>query len=148
MCRSQRKSQLTQHLTPSLFVSLSLFLSRCAGLRAVDADRDSGDAAGGQRDGARLHICHAQAAADDHIGGGQAAHTDVPQFAGSAKCRRRRSAHVRDRLRGDGAELQHRRRGLQSKTIDLRPSRARSSRPPPGAALALQPRAEPHAVRL
>lgn len=105
-----------------------LFLSFASlGLRAVHTDRHPGDAAGGLRDGTRVHVCDAEAAADDHVGGGQGSHPDVPELAGPAEWGGHgRPADERDGLRGDGAELQHRRRGLQSKAIGVRPSRARS----------------------
>ena len=38
-----------------------------AGIRAFHADGDPGDAAGGLRDGARLHLRHPQAPAHDHL---------------------------------------------------------------------------------
>lgn len=104
-------------------------LSPSPGLRTVDPDGHPGDAVGGLRDGPRVHVRDAEAAADDHVGGGQGADPDVPELTGSAeRSTDGRPAHECDRVRGDGAELQHRRRGLQSKAIGVRPSWARAFR--------------------
>ena len=46
-----------------------------AGIRAFHADGDPGDAAGGLRDGPRLHLRHPQAPAHDHLRRGEGAHT-------------------------------------------------------------------------
>ena len=46
-----------------------------AGIRAFHADGDPSDAAGGLRDGARLHLRHPQAPAHDHLRRGEGAHT-------------------------------------------------------------------------
>ena len=56
---------------PALYVSL-LSVTPCsslvllAGLRALHADWHSSPAAGGQRDGPCVHVCHTEAAAHDH----------------------------------------------------------------------------------
>ena len=88
------------------------------GLRAVDANGHSSDAAGGQRDGPRLHVRDAEAAAHDHVRGGQGPHPDVPQLTRPAieHCG---PAHVRHGLRGDGADLHVARRGPESKADDV-----------------------------
>uniref|UniRef100_A0A8C3Q9D3 Uncharacterized protein n=1 Tax=Geospiza parvula TaxID=87175 RepID=A0A8C3Q9D3_GEOPR len=54
------------------------------GLRALHADWHSSPAAGGQRDGPCVHVCHAEAAAHDHQRDGEGADPDVPQFPGLA----------------------------------------------------------------
>lgn len=72
-----------------------------SGVRAVDADGHASDAAGGLGDGPRLYFRDAQAAADDHVGGGQGADPDVPELAGPVPERLRRPADVGDRLRRD-----------------------------------------------
>lgn len=124
-------------------------LSPHIGLRTVHANRHPSDAAGRLRDRPRVHICDAQTAANDHLRGGQTAHPDVPQFAGSAERRDdRRPTHVGHRLRGDGAQLQHCGRRLKSKTAHLqsRPPWTRAPRPP--ANDALRPRPKPHVAGL
>ena len=42
--------------------------------------RNSGDAPGGLRDWARVHLRHQEAAAHDNLGGRQGAHSDLPQL--------------------------------------------------------------------
>ena len=98
-----------QPLTVALFPS---------GLRTVDADRNSGDVAGGERDGPRLHLRDAEAAADDHLGGGKGADPDVPQLAGSSQ-QHGGPADVGHGLRGDGADVHLARRGPESKADDV-----------------------------
>lgn len=102
-----------------------------AGVRAVHADRHAGDAAGGLRDRPRLHVRHPQAAAHDHVRGGEGADPDVPQLAGPVPLGRLRGpAHVRHWLRGDGTLVQHRRRGTESKTVGVsEPSLPRAAFP-------------------
>ena len=46
-----------------------------AGIRAFHADGHPGDAAGGLRDGPRLHLRNPQAPAHDHLRRGEGAHT-------------------------------------------------------------------------
>ena len=68
--------------------------------------RDPGYGAGGLGDWSRVHVRHAEAAADDHLGGGQGAHPDLPQQPGPGRgrgARRRRRGelpHDGDRVRG------------------------------------------------
>lgn len=129
--------------------NLVLFIFFLAGLRTVHPDRYPSNVAGRLRDRPRLHICHSQTTADDHLGGGKTADPDVPQFAWPAqRCDDRRPTNVRHRLRGNGAELQHCGRRLKSKTAHLqsRSPRTRSSRSP--ANQSLWPRPESHVAGL
>jgi hypothetical protein len=103
---------LCTHLTHKPFV---------AGVRAVDTDRDAGDAPGGVRNRTRVHLRHAETAADDNERGRQSADPDVPELPGSSGgVRLRGPENVGHRIRGDGTHLQHQRRGLQSKTNGVR----------------------------
>lgn len=112
-----------------LIIFYHSFLSSDTGVRVVHADWYPGHAASGVRDRTRVHLCDAQAAADDHVGSGQGTNPDMSKLTRSTE----RGGHgwpedERDRIRRDGAQLQYRRRGLQSKAIGVRPSRARSFR--------------------
>ena len=51
------------------------------GLWAVHSDGHTSDAAGGQWDWPRVHLCYTQAAAHDHKWQWQGAHTDMSQLA-------------------------------------------------------------------
>lgn len=91
------------------------------GVRTVDADRDTGDAVSSERNRPRVHLCDAQAAADDYKRGRQGADPDVSQQPGSAAVGLvRRPEDVRDRIRGNRADVQHRRRRAESKATGVR----------------------------
>lgn len=123
---------------------LFVFFLLLAGVRVVDANRHAGDAVGGIGDGPCVHLCHTKAAADDHFGGGQGAHPDVPQQSRSTRGRfRRRSTHVRHRLRGDGAHLQHQRRWFESKANGIRFATCACARALARRSALFAPRAEP-----
>ena len=90
------------------------------GIWAVHTDGHSGDAASCVGNRPRLHVRDAEAAADDHVGGRQGPHPDVPQFARPASLWRwRRPADVSDGFRRDGTYVQHRRRRAESKTASV-----------------------------
>lgn len=74
-----------------------------AGIRTVNADGHASDAPGRLGDRSRVHVRDAEAAADDHVGLGQEAHTDVPQLAGPAD--HERAADGGDGLRGNRADV-------------------------------------------
>lgn len=100
-----------------------------AGVRAVDADGHAGSAPGGQRDGSRVHVCHAQASAHDHVGDGQGAHPDVPQLARLAAARGPlvRPEDERHRLPGDRPHLSSERGGRRLPRRRQGNARCRSS---------------------
>lgn len=112
-----------------------------AGVRTVNADRHPGDAAGRIRDRPRLYLRHQEAAADDNQRGGEGVDTDVSQFARPTSwISIRRPTDVRYRIRGNGADVQHQRRGLESKTNGVRLAACARHR---GASALLPPGAEP-----
>lgn len=125
-----------------------LFVLFITGIWTVNTYRHASYVAGGLRNRSRVHVCDPQAATDDHVGGGQGAHPDLPKFARSTDGFIGRPAHVRDRLRGDRAQLQHRRRRLQSKAISVRPRppRACSFRSPADRPLRARPGLDAAAV--
>jgi hypothetical protein len=90
------------------------------GIWAVHTDGHSGDAASCIGNRPRVHVRNTEAAADDHVGGRQGPHPDVPQFArpSSLWCRRG-PADVGDGVRRDRTYLQHRRRRAESKTASV-----------------------------
>lgn len=73
------------------------------GLRALNVNGYASDVAGRLGDRPRVHIRDAEAAADDHIGFGQATDSDVSEQPRSADDQR--AAHGGHRLRGDRAHL-------------------------------------------
>ena len=93
----------TCHVYSRLFVT--------AGLRTEHPHGDAGDAAGGLRDGTRLHVCYSKASADDNVGGWQGADPDLPAQprARARHLQRRRLRHADERLgiRRDGTGIQH-----------------------------------------
>lgn len=54
-----------------------------AGVRAVNVNWYPSDAAGGLRDGTRVHICYTQTTTDDNQRSWQGPYTDVLKFTGS-----------------------------------------------------------------
>lgn len=92
-------------LTTSLVFSRSL--RSPAGVRAVHLDGHPGPAAGGQRNGPRLHVRHAQTPAHDHERDGKGPDPDVPQLARLAAAHGplHGPAHERHGLRGAGPHL-------------------------------------------
>lgn len=90
-------SMLELRFSATVINALFFLLCGFAGIRAVHAHRYTGHVAGCIRNWARVYVCDAQTAADDHIRGGQAIDTDVLEFAGSAVGRiDRRSTNVSD----------------------------------------------------
>jgi len=59
-----------------------LFYFQSPGVRAVDLDRYTGDAASGQRDGSRVHVRYTQASANDNEREWQGTHTDLSELPG------------------------------------------------------------------
>lgn len=92
-----------------------------SGVRTVHTDGYPSDATGSIGDGPRVHVCHAQTSTDDNQRGRQGINSNVSEFTRSTGWLRvRRSADVRHRFRGDRTDVQHQRRGVESKAYGVR----------------------------
>lgn len=70
-----------------------------SGVRAFNAHRHAGHVAGGIGDWSRVHVRHAEASADDHLGGRKNSHPNMSELARHPSRRsNERSANVGDRF--------------------------------------------------